>query len=107
MPAIPFDRDDLAKWYARQHRRTDPGIQEIYYLKKDAPSREIRFIEINHLLADMSNDALEPVDFGVDTGSENEHKLFILDVTPSQWSEIHSGALSLPTGWTLDDATIL
>jgi hypothetical protein len=107
MPAIPFDRDAMANWYARQHRSTDPGIQQIYYLTKDAPAREIRFIEINHLLADMSDDALEPIDFGVDTGSDNEHKLFVLDVTPSQWSEIDRGRLSLPTGWTLEGAITL
>jgi hypothetical protein len=107
MPAIPFDRDAMAVWYAKQHRKIDPGIQQIYYLKTGAPPREIRFVEINHLLADMNDDVLEPVDFGVDTGSENEHKLFVLDVTPTQWGEIDQGKLSLPAGWTLQEATNL
>jgi hypothetical protein len=107
MPAIPFDRDAMAAWYAKQQRKIDHGVQEIYYLKTGAPPREIRFVEINQLLADVNNDVLEPVDFGVDTGSENEQKLFVLDVTPTQWSEIDQGNLSLPDGWNLHGATNL
>ncbi len=104
MTAIAFDRDAMAKWYARQHRQTDPGIREIFYLRKGAPDREIRFIEINELIADMKVDSLETIDFGVDTGAESEHKLFVLDVTPAQWDEIRKGTLGLPVGWILEDA---
>ncbi len=107
MPAISFDRDAMAQWYATQHRKIDPGIADIYYLTAGAPEREIRFVEVNTLLPDTIDDDLEPVDFGVDTGSESEHKLFVLDVTPSQWSEITSGQLELPAGWVLEQATDL
>lgn len=96
----------MAIWYARQHRNTDPGVETIYYLPKGAPAREIRFIEVNHLLAEMNSDALEPIDFGVDTGAESEHKLFVLDVTPSQWKEIEQHKLTLPNGWTLEDSQV-
>ena len=34
MAQIPFNRDAMAKWYARQHRQTDSGIREIYYLPR-------------------------------------------------------------------------
>jgi hypothetical protein len=95
----------MAKWYARQHLQTDPGIRRIYYLRKGAPAREIRFVEINGLIADMEDDALEPIDFGVDTGADAEHKLVVLDVTPAQWDAIGQGTLALPVGWTLEDAT--
>jgi hypothetical protein len=88
MPPIEFDRDGMAKWYARQHVTIDPGIRKIYYLPRNAPKREIRLIEVNELLAELSDDALEPIDFGVDTGAESEHKLYVLDVTPSQWESI-------------------
>ena len=44
----------------------------------------------------------EPIDFGVDGGTDNEHKLIVVDVTPEQWEEIHEGTLPLPPGWTLE-----
>ena len=79
-----FNRDAMAKWYAKQHLKTDPGVHVVYYLPKNAPDREIRFIEINDLIGDRNDDLLEPIDFGVDTGKETAHKLFVLDVTPKQ-----------------------
>ncbi len=105
MPVTLFDRDALARWYAEQHVKTDPGIRSVYYLPTDAPEREIRFIEVNELIGNRDDDTLEPIDFGVDTGTETEHKLFVLDVTPSQWNRIRASLLRLPQGWSLDNAT--
>jgi len=101
MPAIAFDRDEMARWYARQHLKTDPGVREIYYLPGDAPEREIRFVEVNELIADRIDDALEPIDFGVDRDTEAEHTLLVLDATPSQWDRIQKRELGLPQGWSL------
>jgi hypothetical protein len=94
----------MARWYARQHLKTDPGIRSIRYLPANAPEREIRFIEINELTGARDDDTLEPIDFGVDTGMETEHKLLVLDVTPSQWDRIRESSLQLPPGWSLQDA---
>ncbi len=103
MAIVHFDRDAMARWYASQHLRTDPGIRQVYYLPREAPDREIRLVEVNDLLAEM-DDALEPIDFGVDAGAETEHKLLVLDVTPSQWAAVGRGDLALPAGWALEDA---
>lgn len=97
----------MARWYAKQHLKTDPGIRSVYYLPTNAPVREIRFLEVNELIASRNDDSLEPLDFGVDTGMESEHKLFVLDVTPSQWDLITQSSLALPPGWSLDDAVPL
>ena len=102
MPATQFDRDSMARWYATQHLKTDPGIRSVYYLPTNAPEREIRFLEINELVADRNDDTLEPIDFGVDAGMESEHKLFVLDVTTSQWDRIRESSLALPQGWSLE-----
>ncbi len=104
MSAVLFDRDSTARWYAQQHRKTDPGILSVYYLPTDAPDREIRFVEINELIAERNDDTLKPVDFGVDTGMDSEHKLLVLDVTPSQWDRINRSLLALPAGWSLEAA---
>jgi len=103
MPTTQFNRDSMARWYAKEHLKTDPGIVAVHYLPHNAGEREIRFIEINNLIGDRTDDALEPIDFGVDTGTENAHKLFMLDVTPEQWERIEAGKLRLPGDWSLDD----
>lgn len=101
MPTTQIDRESLARWYATEHLKTDPGVQSVYYLPSGAGEREIRFIEVNTLIAEQTDDALEPIDFGIDIGTENAHKLYVLDVTESQWSRMRSGNLALPPGWSL------
>jgi hypothetical protein len=78
----------------------DSGVERIFYLPKNAPGREIRFLEVNRLISEMN--PLEPVDFGVDIGGSDAHTLFVLDVTPAQWEAIQNETLDLPEGWTLD-----
>ena len=104
MPATQFDRDSMARWYAKQDLKTDPGIVSVYYLPEDADEREIRLIEVNRLIGERNDEALEPIDFGIDTGTESAHKLFVLDVTPEQWERIKEGDLSLPGNWRLEGA---
>ncbi len=104
MPENHFNRDSMARWYAARHLKTDPGIRAIYYLPAGAPEREIRFIEINDLIADRDKYPLEPIDFGVDIGRTEGHTLMVLDVTPVQWEKINKKDLQLPMGWSLDGA---
>jgi hypothetical protein len=95
-----FDRDSMAVFYAKRHKATDGSISEIYHLPKGAPPKEIRLVEVNGSI--LGTASPEPIDFGVDGGTENEHKLIVLDVTPEQWGEIRGGSLTLPPGWKLD-----
>lgn len=104
MPAIAFDRDEQARWYASQHLKVDPGVQSIYYLPAGAPDREIRLLEVNSLIAIRDDSPLEPLDFGVDRGMDSEHRLVVLDVTPEQWFRIANRELFLPSGWSLEHA---
>lgn len=95
-----IDRDDLARWYAQRHLDTDTGVERVFYLPANAPAREIRLLEVNRMISETTPP--EPIDFGVDIGSENSHTLYVLDVTPSQWEAIQRRDLELPAGWTLD-----
>jgi hypothetical protein len=101
MPAIKFNRNAMAKWYALSHLKTDPGIIDVYYLPTNAGEREIRLLEVNEMITDRIVDVLVPIDFGIDTGLETEHKLFVLDVTRKQWEKIQRQRLPLPSGWAL------
>jgi hypothetical protein len=105
MRKTQFNRDEMAKRYANQHLKTDPGIQVVYYLPEDAPEREIRLLEINNMISDREKDALEPIDFGVEIGSATAHTLMVLDITPRQWRKIKSKERQLPEGWSLHGAT--
>jgi len=102
-----FDRDGMARWYAQRHLKTDPGIRTVYYLPTNAPDREIRFIEVNDFITDRGGEQIEPIDFGVDTGSDSAHSLMVLDVTPSQWEGIGNKKIKLPPGWSLENAISL
>lgn len=102
MSTTTFDRDSMARWYAREHLKTDPGIVSVHYLPANAFDREIRLVEVNRLFGDRSDDSLEPIDFGVDSGMDTEHKLYVLDVTPGQWERIETLQLNLPPGWSLE-----
>jgi hypothetical protein len=97
---VKFDRDRLAKWYAKRHFDTDSGVVKIFHLPKNAGPREIRFLEVNKLISETT--LPEPIDFGVDVDGADAHTLYVLDVTPSQWNEVQAGRMSLPGGWTLD-----
>lgn len=104
MPTTSFDRNSLARWYAIEHLKTDPGICEVYYLPTNSGEREIRFVEINTLIGELEDEALEPIDFGIDFGLESQHKLLVLDVTPAQFERIRQSSLPLPRGWSLEGA---
>jgi len=92
----------MARWYAKQHLKTDPGIISVSYLPKNADDREIRLIEVNKLIGNRNDNALIPIDFGIDMGTDNAHTLLVLDVTPEQWKRIKSRKLGLPSNWSLD-----
>jgi hypothetical protein len=104
MATATFDRDSMASWYAQEHLKTDPGIVSVYHLPKNAGEREIRFIEVNQLIGNRNGNVLEPIDFGIDTGTPTAHRLFVLDVTPNQWASINAHKLSLPDNWSLEGA---
>jgi hypothetical protein len=95
-----FDRDNLANFYARRHMDIDSGVVQIFHLPTNAPSREIRFLEVNRMISETTPP--EPIDFGVDIGSAEAHTLYVLDVTPAQWEAIQQGTMPLPAGWTLE-----
>ncbi len=98
-----FNRDAIAKHYATVHKETDPGVVSIHYLPKNADEREIRLLEVNNMIGDITDAPLVPIDFGMDIGTNNAHQLLIVDVTPDQWERIKTKELALPDGWVLDN----
>ncbi|WP_459555640.1 hypothetical protein [Lacunimicrobium album] len=102
MTSLPYDRDKLADFYAKQHLLADPSISDVFYLPNQSPNRDIRLVEINTWAGDSIHQTLEPVDFAVDFGTELEHTLRVVDVTPAEWQSVLTGELKLPDDWSLD-----
>lgn len=75
------------------------GITIRQHLPTDAPPNEIRLVEVNDAITGTASP--EPIDFGVNAGTDNAHKLIVFDVTPAQWNAIRAGTLDLPPDWTL------
>ena len=98
MPAT-FDRDTMAAHYAKRHKAADGDIAAIYYLPTGAPPNEIRLVEVNRAIKSVAEP--EPIDFGVASGTDEVHRLVVLDLTPEQWKEILNETRSLPPGWSL------
>jgi hypothetical protein len=95
-----FNRDAMAAHYAKRHKAIDDDIAAIYYLPTGAPPNEIRLVEVNRAIKTLAEP--EPIDFGVDSGSANEHRLVVLDVTPAQWAEMQNQTRTLPAEWSLE-----
>jgi hypothetical protein len=106
MPQDAFERDALAHTYADRHLKTDPGTRQIYYLRTNAPDTEIRFLEVNDLMAVRDADPIEPLDFGVNAGGETLYSLLVVDVTPDQFEKIKTKEIDLPKDWSLDEALV-
>jgi hypothetical protein len=102
MSSQSFNRDSMARWYAIEHLKTDPGIKSVHFLPKNAKDREIRFIEVNDLMGDRQDQLLEPIDFGIDMGQATWHRLLVLDVTPTQWEKICRKEVKLPNDWDIE-----
>ena len=96
------DRDELARWYADRHFLVDPAVRRILYLPSGAPETEIRLLEVNDAIVEL--EPLEAMDFRVDIRGCENHRLYVLDVTPSQWDAVQNQTLSLPEGWSLEGA---
>src|SRR5215207_5218704 len=95
-----FNRDQMAANYAKRHKAIDGDITAIYYLPTSAPPNEIRLVEVNRAIKSQAEP--EPIDFGVANGTDEEHRLVVLDVTPAQWKELLNETRPLPPGWSLE-----
>ena len=96
---------DFAHWIAKTHMKEDSSIQEVWFLEKDSPQKEIRLLEVNEQLGEVPF-PLDPVDFGVGFDGV-KLKLIIADITPAQLSLIKNDPKKyLPEGWVLDGALI-
>ena len=101
------DRDALAAWLAKKHLLADSGLREVWYLPRNAPADELRFLEVNDRLTGptMERTQVQPIDFALDVQGFRS-RLFVADIASEHLEEIRSGQLQLPNQWTLEGAQV-
>ena len=99
------DRQQMAQYYAERHVEIDPGVVQILHLPAGADEREIRLLEENDDVVPF--DPLQAIDFAVNVGHADAHRLLVIDVTPEQMTRIRASELPLPTGWSLEGSQAL
>lgn len=97
-----MSRDDFARWVARQHHEIDAGVSRILYLPDGAPADEVRLIESN-LLTPLPEEApILAFPFRTDL-DEVDFKVYVADVTESQFQKVLDRRVELPGGWRIDN----
>ena len=105
-PQPGISRDLFARWLARRHLLTDPGISRVVYLPANAPDKEVRLLEVNTLVSVPAGarQFVEPLEFTPDLPGIR-YTVLVADLTPAQWKVARKNPERiLPEGWTLDGA---
>lgn len=101
---ISTARDDVAKWVAKKHFIADSGIREIWYLPQEAPSDEIRLLEVNDRFV-VNDESVEAIDFNLNVKGA-PFRLRIADVSSDQLDQVRQDPARLPVGWLLDGGQV-
>lgn len=91
---IPKTYDDAVKTLVGWHAEGQDDLDAIY-LFPDSSGQVVRLVEVCRSFAETGDVA--PVSFGA--SAEFPFKSSVALVTPAQWKDIQSGALSPPQGW--------
>jgi hypothetical protein len=90
----------MAEKLAQSHRKADPRTTHVF-LSEDPEGQEIRLVEVSEGVPNSGG--VMPFRFR----SAPEHQIDLPSVVvllhPSEWEELRSGHLSLPTGWSQVD----
>ncbi|HEX7376353.1 MAG TPA: hypothetical protein VF278_04540 [Pirellulales bacterium] len=96
---ISAARDDVAKWVAKKHFIADSGIREIWYLPQEAPTDEIRLLEVNDRFV-VNDDGVAAIDFDLNVKGA-PFLLRIADMSTEQLNQVKQDPARLPAGWSL------
>ncbi len=95
------ERAAFATWLARQHLRFDKRLSEVIYLPTGAPDDQVRLLEINTGLYPEPGSPVVPIG-ATPAVSDFPFHVWVADVTPDEWTQIHANPGLLPLGWTLE-----
>ena len=102
MTQLKERKDSEARLLARAHYRVDPSTVHIYRLvslNEEQPQEPIKLLEV---CEGTVASGILPVSFGAHPPSGIHFPSKIVQVTPDEYQQILTGALSLPNDWTIE-----
>jgi hypothetical protein len=93
---------EVARSLAEQHFRIEEGLERIFIMRTglDDPREPIKLLEVN--ANTFPTGSIEPIPFSstVDVPFVTE----IAEISPDEFVRLERGELTLPAGWTLENA---
>jgi hypothetical protein len=96
------ERAAFARWLGNQHLRFDKRLSMVIYLPAQAPDDQVRLLEVNTGLYPDPGTPLTPIQ-ATPAVTDLPFRVWVLDVTPEEWTEIQANPQMLPDGWSLQD----
>jgi hypothetical protein len=91
---------EVATELAEAHRAEDPATDAIYL---SAAEGEVRLVEVSKSVGSSARGEVLPFGFRARPEQGIPYPSVIVLLSPSEWSEVKSGALTLPRGWNRDE----
>lgn len=96
-------KDAVAQRLADAHRAVEPAIAAIYRIeapgKETDPTEPIKLLEVN---PNTTASGILPVWLSSHAASGIPFPSVIVEIHPSEWTELQDGTLKLPDGWQFD-----
>ncbi|MEX2142910.1 MAG: hypothetical protein WD894_26875 [Pirellulales bacterium] len=98
------DKDVVARRLATAHRAVDPGISSIYRLevpgREGDPDEPIKLLEIN---PHTTVSGVVPVGLSTHPSSGIHYPSIVVEIHPSEFTQLQQGQITLPDGWVFDE----
>jgi hypothetical protein len=95
------ERVAFAQWLGHQHLQFDKRLTAVVYLPAGAPPDHVRLLEVNTGLYPQPGTPLNPTE-STPAVSDLPFHVWVLDVTPEEWTQIQETPGMLPAGWSLE-----
>ena len=96
-------KDEEARRLAQKHYQIEAGITQIFGITGSAevevsPTEPIKLLEVNE---NTIPSGIMPIQFDPAPGAGIHYPSVIIEVTPDEFQDIQTQALTLPEGWTI------
>jgi hypothetical protein len=98
------DKDAVARRLADAHRALEPAISGIYRLeapgRENDPTEPIKLLEVN---PNTTVSGIVPVGLSTHPSSGIDYPSIVVEIHPSEFTQLRHGELRLPDGWLFNE----
>lgn len=102
--ALKPTKGDVARLIAASNHELDPSLTLIHRIeapgKEEDPSEPVKILEVT---PNTPVAGIMPLYFEAHPPSGQEYPCIIVEVHPSEWEQLRTGALELPNGWRIGE----